>query len=119
MFTPSLTPVKSPTLGSTKAVSGEQNVNGVCVAHNLRPPVIVRVLRSIKECRAIFIGDSDGVISSAIVNVKVSEADPDGVALSNVDSSILVEVVDVLLGKLGDVRTPVVAHSLSEYGEEP
>ena len=73
----------------------EQNFNGVRVADNLLPPVIVRVLPSVKESKscAIFVSDCDSVIFS--FNVKVSETDPDGVALRNLDFLDLVKVVGV------------------------
>ena len=92
-----LTPVEPPTRVTATFISVEQNFHRVGVAHNLlRSPVIFRVVPSVKECKscAIFIGDCDGVM--LWFTVKVSETDPDGVALRNLD--FLDRVVVVRIG---------------------
>ena len=83
----------SPT--SVAAISVEQNFNPGCVTDDLLPPVVVRVLASIKESKssAIFVGDCDGIVF--FFTVKVSETDPDGVALRNLDHLNLADVVGI------------------------
>ena len=81
----------------------EQNFNRVREADNLLPPVIIRVLPSVKESKSdatspCHVSDCDSVIFS--FNLKVSETDPDGVALRNLDFLDLVDVVGVILGEV-------------------
>ena len=91
-----LTPVEPPTRVRTTSISVEQNFHRVRLADNLlRLPVIVRVRHSVKESKscAIFISDCDGVM--LWFTVKVSETDPDGVALRNLDFLDNVEVAQI------------------------
>ena len=65
----------------------ELNFNHVTVAdHLLCPPIVIRVDLSVKESKscAVFVSDCDRVIFS--FTDKVSETDPDGVALRNPNS---------------------------------
>ena len=74
------------------AISVEQNFNRVRVADDLLPPVVVRICRSVKKGKscAIFVSDCDGIKFS--FTLKVSETDPDDVALRSLDFLNLVDV---------------------------
>ena len=80
---------------TTADISAEHNFNCVCIAFNLFPPVVIRVHPYVKESKssAIFVSDCDSIIIS--FNFKVSETDPNGVALRNLDFLDLVEVVGI------------------------
>ena len=90
-----LTPFKPPTHVTTTDISVEQNFNCVGVADNLPPPVGIRIHPYVKESKssAIFVSDCDSIIFS--FNVNVSETDPNGIALRNLDFLDLVEVVRI------------------------
>ena len=95
------TPVKLPTRHVTRAVSVEQNFNRFRVADNLVvSPVVVRVRLSVKESKscAISISECDGIMFSFAL--KVSETDPDGVVLGNLDFLDNVEVVEISAGEV-------------------
>ena len=83
------------------AISVEQNFNRVRVADDLLPPVVVRVEVRVEESKscAIFVSDCDSVIFW--FTLKVSETDPDGVALRNLDFLDQVEVTRKGSGEVG------------------
>ena len=70
----------------------KQNFNRVRVADDLFSPVVVRVEVRVKESKscAIFVSDCDSVKFS--FTLKVSETDPDVVALGSLDFLNLVDV---------------------------
>ena len=78
------------------AISVEQNFNRVRVADDLLPPVVVRVEVRVEESKscAIFVSDCDSVVFS--FTLKVSETDPDGVALRDLDFLDQVQVVGII-----------------------
>ena len=95
-----LTPFQPPAPFSKTSIRMEVNFNSVCVADNLLSPVIapISIIQESKSC-AIFISDCDMV--KFWFTVKVTETDPDGVALRNLDSLDKVEVVGVIFGVVG------------------
>ena len=102
---PVLTPVELPTRHVTRAVSVEQNFNHFRVADNLVVSpvngvvvVVGRVrLKESKSC-AISISECDGI--TARLTLKISETDPDGIVLGNLDSLEDVEVVEISARKV-------------------
>ena len=73
----------------------KQNFNRVRVADDLLPPVVVRVEVRVEESKscAIFVSDCDSIKFS--FTLKVSETDPDVVALRNLDLLNLVDVGEI------------------------